>query len=392
MPAQKSQNRTNDDKKFWKFQATKAFGLGASLHVWAQHVCNAIEQDKILLWRDPWNWNYCTDDYAMYGFSYDQRSCFFNNETAAVASSSSSLQSPPSANSRSGSGSIRTSNNGDDGTADVDVGERDGDDDLGGDELTTVTNLTLLEGLIPTDPKDSRILRNTGINRWGIPKYACPNVMNRLNVTLSEFRAGAVEWLFSSVHDRVIVEALRQVNETFGKDGLPDPEDMVTVHVRWGDKSSEIDLVPIDEYINATKEITANRRRNSRRHNLPTTTAETNGSSSTSSSSRYAPLHVYLATEDQDAIEQFKAKAPPDWKIYTSGPTTPREDNSMTKFASGRAALESLGALLLSLESNYYVLTLASNWSMLINELRLNVLNPRCGSCTKMVNITGERW
>ena len=44
-------------------------------------------------------------------------------------------------------------------------------------------------------------------------------------------------------------------------------------------------------------------------------------------------------------------------------------------------------ALLLALEANYYVLTTQSNWSRLINELRVNRINKLCGDCTHIADI-----
>ena len=48
----------------------------------------------------------------------------------------------------------------------------------------------------------------------------------------------------------------------------------------------------------------------------------------------------------------------------------------MNALTDGRLGYNSLLALLIALEADYYVLTTASNWSRLINELRLNVVEP----------------
>ncbi len=83
------------------------------------------------------------------------------------------------------------------------------------------------------------------------------------------------------------------------------------------------------------------------------------------------------------------------------GPKHPVGDNFPSAFArssDGRAGLESIASLLVSLESNRYVLTLGSNWSRLINELRMTVVDYRCGNCTKMINLrdmpkrSEDRW
>ena len=60
---------------------------------------------------------------------------------------------------------------------------------------------------------------------------------------------------------------------------------------------------------------------------------------------------------------------------------------ALARSSRGRAGLESLASLLVSLESNRYVLCLGSNWSRLINELRATVVDYRCRNCTKMLNL-----
>jgi tagatose-1,6-bisphosphate aldolase len=64
----------------------------------------------------------------------------------------------------------------------------------------------------------------------------------------------------------------------------------------------------------------------------------------------------------------------------------------MMSQANGKNALESLGALLVAMESYGYVLTTGSNWSRLMNELRKNVVDPRCGKCTKMIDLLDGEW
>ena len=57
----------------------------------------------------------------------------------------------------------------------------------------------------------------------------------------------------------------------------------------------------------------------------------------------------------------------------------------------GRAGLQSLAALLISLEANRYVLARGSNWSRLIDELRKSIVDSRCGNCTKMIDLRFEK-
>ena len=58
-----------------------------------------------------------------------------------------------------------------------------------------------------------------------------------------------------------------------------------------------------------------------------------------------------------------------------------------TKQVKGRTGRIALGSLLVAMEANDYVLTLESNWSRLMNEIRMNIINPRCNSCTLMIDV-----
>ena len=182
----------------------------------------------------------------------------------------------------------------------------------------------------------------------------------------SDYRAAAMEWLFQSVNPIVVQAAQEQIHQAFGQQGLPPAEHMITVNIRWGDKGQEMPLQPMERYIQAVHQLVAQR---------PTTAL---------------PVHVYVASEDPDAIAGFYAAADPTWRVHDSGPTN-AVGETVTK-ANFQTGLQSLAALLLSLESNAYVLTTASNWSRLINELRKNVIDPRCGNCTQMVDLLYDEW
>ena len=107
-------------------------------------------------------------------------------------------------------------------------------------------------------------------------------------------------------------------------------------------------------------------------------------------------VHFYVATEDPRAVAAFVAGAEDHWVVHSSGPkiTIENEENARdvrmmdTAYNSkGKAGLQSLGALLIAMEANRYILTTGSNWSRLINELRKSVVDSRCGNCTKMVDL-----
>ena len=70
---------------------------------------------------------------------------------------------------------------------------------------------------------------------------------------LEEFRAATMEYIFQSVSPVVIKEAQRQIGLLFGTVSVPD--NLISVHIRWGDKFWEMDLAPIEEYIAAVYEM-----------------------------------------------------------------------------------------------------------------------------------------
>jgi hypothetical protein len=99
--------------------------------------------------------------------------------------------------------------------------------------------------------------------------------------------------LFTRVSKHVQDEATRQLNRVFSSnDQQGVPVDLITVHIRWGDKEQEIKLLGIDSYIQAVKHILQQRKR-------PLDTA-----------------NIFLATEDPRALTEFESAAPVGWKIY----------------------------------------------------------------------------
>jgi hypothetical protein len=111
-------------------------------------------------------------------------------------------------------------------------------------------------------------------------------------------------------------------------------------------------------------------------------------------------VHVYLATEDQNAVREFKAAVPPNWNVYVDryfeemlpyrtlgDEKTWQTNNANAKRTEGRSGLIALASLLVAMEANDFVLTTKSNWSVLMNELRENVLEPRCQGCTRLVDL-----
>jgi hypothetical protein len=171
-----------------------------------------------------------------------------------------------------------------------------------------------------------------------------------------------MEYLFKSVSPVVIQEAERQLHLIFQGGGVP--SDLITVQIRWGDKQKKMKLLPTHHYIKGVQQILMSR--------------EDEPSS---------PVSVYLVMEDPKAVEAFQQAMPKEWVVYVDQyyhdmlPLQSKDDvyNQGPKTAratKGRAGLVALGSLLVVLEANDFVLTTASNWSRLMNEMRKNVLDP----------------
>lgn len=106
-------------------------------------------------------------------------------------------------------------------------------------------------------------------------------------------------------------------------------------------------------------------------------------------------VNIFLTTEDIKAADAFKDHSyvkSKQWKIYeyTSAISnmhsvhTPALD---AKDSKGVHGLISMIVLLLSMESKYYIVTTASNWSGMIAALRSGVVDPDCGGCTDWIDL-----
>lgn len=212
-----------------------------------------------------------------------------------------------------------------------------------------------------------------------------------------EWYAASTEYLFQRVSPIIIQEAQRQVGIVFHHHGginngtenddkdndngisaqqkaiiVKAPHDLVTVHIRWGDKGREMKRVSIAEYVQAIDQLTSNA----------------------------VTANIYIATEDPNALVEFMAfsqQERPGWKVYYdavlkefAGMRSNMTGNhavKLTRATKGHSGLVSFGSLLVALEAKYFVLTGKSNWSTLINQLRTNVIDPRCGNCTKAIDL-----
>jgi hypothetical protein len=203
----------------------------------------------------------------------------------------------------------------------------------------------------------------------------CQSLMSRYGV--SHVRAASSEFLFTRVSSTIQHEAERQLNAVFrGRQVLP--QNLITVHIRWGDKADEMELVPIHDYVKAVERILEE-----------------------SGPVHVADVHILLCTEDPRAVQEFRGAANRDWNLYVDQyfhdmlPHRRRTYNGgplMSQEMTGRPGLVALGSLLVAMQANNFVLTTASNWSRLMNELRLNIVNPRCHNCTRMIDLKAGEW
>lgn len=211
-----------------------------------------------------------------------------------------------------------------------------------------------------------------------LKRHQCALLKGKGEEILREFRAASTEFLFHRVSPLVIQEAQRQVGLLFGAEGTPD--DLITVHVRWGDKFWEMPnrtLVAVETYMDAISRLLLGTQGHNRTAN------------------------IYLATEDPRAYREFQNATPAGWNVYFDRtveelhrfrPPKGNRASHMSLNSKGRAGLAGLASLLVAMEAKLFVLTTKSNWSRVIDHLRKNVIDPRCNDCTKMVDLVSGVW
>ena len=188
---------SSNEMKFYIAKQLEVGGVGSNLDQWSQTMCSAVKDDAMLIFRGGFNWargiSTCEEQKLQAngnGTGYSYLSCFFPKESTTHC----------------------------------------------------VPNREL-----PVDKKDRRVLGRRPIKDY----HACSKWLNSQDVPDREFFASSVEWLFSAVSPLVIDEARRQIEDAFGDEGLPDPEDLVTLHIRWGDKVHTMNTKPISTFIKA---------------------------------------------------------------------------------------------------------------------------------------------
>lgn len=209
------------------------------------------------------------------------------------------------------------------------------------------------------------------IMSWSNALSSCPRYITDA-ASRKAFRTAAVDYMFSNLSPKLVSLAKKKIRGIFGTAGIP--TDLITVHIRWGDKQTEMDLVHESEYYSAIAALV----------------------------SKYsiAKPHIYVTTESLSAVTKLSqeiANRNASWALHYYAPAvfqatsnnkgTQLTTMEMAKHSQGSLGLASLIALLIAMEAKYFVLTSGSNWSRLIDELRVSVADPACGGCTKMVDL-----
>ncbi|XRB07603.1 hypothetical protein NFJ02_32g81540 [Pycnococcus provasolii] len=188
---------------------------------------------------------------------------------------------------------------------------------------------------------------------------------------LELYRAVAVEFLFHHPANWLRKLVCDSWSEVYGFEDAPSPDELVTVHIRWGDKHVEMKLLDVEEYAQAVETL-------QKRH-----------------ASLQQRMSVFLVTEDESALDAFTTLASrKGWRLFSYGKSLAplaKEHMASTanKLPERRLGAHSLVSLYLSLHARYYVLTTRSNWSLLIDELRRSRVEPSCGGkCTDVIDFT----
>eukprot|EP00977_Amphora_coffeiformis_P021633 scaffold9620_cov197-Amphora_coffeaeformis.AAC.8 len=310
-----------------KFMFRNKYGLGSDLHVWASAMCNAMDEHGVrIVTHKPWIWE-------------DQHVC----------------------------------------------GSRGGDEDGDDPNSSSTTGpscmtcyFTKAEMQCPQDNVLANHINTTSKLLYrgnGAVGLGCPSI--QAHYSPAQIRASATEFLFAGISQVVILEARKQLYHIFGPQGSPD--NLITIHIRWGDKGREMQLVPVEEYIKAVQKLLVQ------------------GGPEGGATTATTMANIFLATEDPRAVQEFRAAAPPAWNVYVDAYMEQflphRKGNAyngnptMSTSLKGSPGLVALASLLVAMEANDFVLTTASNWSRLMNELRQTVLKARLDREPRMIDL-----
>lgn len=231
--------------------------------------------------------------------------------------------------------------------------------ELGGYFAPTHCNLSMssIQTTVDSLPGDGKLVES--IHNIGVV-LKLQNCLPRwdTNMTTSEWRAAAMEFLFRRLGDDLHRKICRAFDQVFGPLGGVPRDRLISIHMRWGDKYKEMASVSEDTYVKAVQRLVAE-------HGIKD------------------PV-LFVMTEDRLALDALKAaiaKKQLNYTILTSAGPRKMDFNP-------EAAEISLIQLAIGLEANYYIGTSGSNWSRLMNELRLTRINGICGGqCTVFVDL-----
>ena len=177
------------------------------------------------------------------------------------------------------------------------------------------------------------------------------SVPPRWKGSLADWRMVTTDFIFRMARRFVLQHACKVRKMLFGPSGVP--HNLITVHIRWSDKRTEMRLLPIQDYVHGIDLLT-------RKYNL------TN-------------ISVLVVTEDPKAWTSFQKAMRPSWKAYHM--PAPLRKTSV---------LDVLALLYIGLEARVYVLTGKSNWSQIYDELRRARTDYFCGNCTVMLDLSPD--
>ena len=398
------------------FKYRKRYGLGSDLHVYSQAVCNAIKYGFRIRTVGPWSWGLPTsvgggkinskndidarkrDDRIrgspMNGF-------FDRSELVCPDDLEYALQ-----NEEQFLPAIQP------------------DEDQQRQQNHVNNNATKIKKSLGLRRRTSSVSLESTPSLYSIPEFPLSkpngNIANHCNMTKEdrpEWSRATIEYLFRHTSPELQQEAERQLNLVFSSGGgVVDgevidntnrdsstknnnqvPKDLITVHIRWGDKVKkytegrkkpiwpEMRKVEIDEYIQAIQQILDNRRLGQQEP-------------ATKFGDKKETANIYLSTEDPTAVDAFRQALPSHWTLYVDQFLVETQNhrvddynghNQMAQSAAmkGKAGLMALGSLLVAMESNDFVLTTSSNFSLLMEELRRSIVDPKCGGCTSVIDL-----
>jgi len=306
------------------------YGMGSHLYVWSQALCNALESGRRLASINPyWLW-LDRDRCDMTQAALSPFLCYF-----------------PLAEARCGEGTT----------------------------AAAAAPVEPIPAVNVSDPRDDRRRCSLVLDddeTGGDDR----DINNRVN--LATFRGAAMEYLFQSVSPLVVREAERQAGLLFP--GGIAPEDLITVHIRWGDKFWEMDLPSEHMYVKAVCQLLLS--------NVPSSSyLDEHQQHKRLDDCNATKANLYVSSEDPRAVQAFSAAAPDGWTVYVDRtiaeldeyrPAKGNRASWTARNTRGRAGLVALGSLLVALEARDFVLTTASNWSRLMNELRKAFLERPC--------------